>query len=202
MGFPWKGNATELDSNEVGAKGQLARLAGRLLKNAEQLRMDNTVIRYYMKYNFAEKVEVSEVRGPLDYMLHQAVTKEERETTKVCIVFDASSSATGKPSFDDALHQEPNLNPNVLRIILRFRTLSVVVTSNIEKAFLKILLSQKDYNILRSLWYETTPTVGNNLPPVEVWHMKCVPFGATSSLILLAVTLHYHLKPQTITSRW
>lgn len=58
--------------------------------------MYDTTIRDYMKYDFAENVGELEVSEPLHFMLH---LKEERETMKVCIIFDALWCAAGKIFF-------------------------------------------------------------------------------------------------------
>ena len=46
--------------------------------------------------------------------LTAAVIKEERLTTKLRVVFDASSHATGCPSFNDCLMKGPNFNPDCI----------------------------------------------------------------------------------------
>ncbi|XP_064471798.1 uncharacterized protein LOC135386020 [Ornithodoros turicata] len=127
-------------------------------------------------------------------MPHHAVIRRDRETTKVRIVFDASSKAHGSLSLNEALHAGPNLNPDVLQLLLRFRSYHVALTADIEKAFLQIVLDSADRDCLQFLWYATTPRAGEPLPPVEIWRMTRVPFGAKSSPFLLAATIRHHLR--------
>ena len=61
----------------------------------------------------------------------------DRDTTKVRVVYDASSKVS-ESSLNDCLHVGPSLNPLLLDILLRFRVHEGTVTGDIEKAFLYI----------------------------------------------------------------
>lgn len=118
----------------------------------------------------------------------------KRITTILRVVFDGSSKAPGKLFLNDILFAGPNLNPNLSDILTRFRIHNVAIMSNIEKTFLQIQLRKDDRNTLRFLWYESTPKQGQALPPIRGYRMTRVPFGATCSPFLLAVTLKHHLE--------
>ncbi|XP_064470107.1 uncharacterized protein LOC135384853 [Ornithodoros turicata] len=138
--------------------------------------------------------------GPIYYMPHHAVIRRDRETTKVRIVFDASSKSSGAISLNEALHAGPNLNPDVLDLLLQFRAYQIALTADVEKAFLQIVLDPQDRDSLRFLWYATAPKADEALPPIETWRMMRVPFGAKSSTFLLAATIRHHL--QSVVSRY
>ncbi|XP_064482270.1 uncharacterized protein LOC135395024 [Ornithodoros turicata] len=127
-------------------------------------------------------------------MPHRAVIKQDRDTTKVRVVFDASSSASGEPSLNDVVHVGPNLNPEILHLLIKFRSEAVALVADIEKAFLQISLPERDRDALRFLWYVTTPKIGQPLPAIEVLRMTRVPFGAAGSPFLLAATIRYHFR--------
>ena len=55
------------------------------------------------------------------YLPHHTVKKEKRKNVKWRIVFDASSHKPGFPSLNDSLEMGPNLLPEILTILLRFR---------------------------------------------------------------------------------
>lgn len=103
-------------------------------------------------------------------------------------------SAPGKLSLSDTFNQGPNFNPNVLYIVSidRFYRLTDFWFYN-EKASLQTFLSEKVRDALRFLWYAKPPTVGDQLPPVEIWRMM-LPFGTTLSSFLLAATLSFHFE--------
>ncbi|XP_064472444.1 uncharacterized protein LOC135386595 [Ornithodoros turicata] len=155
------------------------------------------VIRQYLINGHAERIDVaspSPVAAPDYYMPHHAVIRRERETTKVRIVFDASSSAPGFLSLNQVLHAFPNLNSDILSLLLRFRMHRIGMVADIEKAFLQIALHKQDTDALRFLWYTSTPIAGQPLPSIETWRMTPVSFGARSSPFLLSATIQHHLQ--------
>jgi len=65
-----------------------------------------------------------EGHSPIHYLPHHAVIPQDKETTKVCIVYDGSANST-----DDPLQTGPNLTPKLLDILLKFRWNPVAVTA-------------------------------------------------------------------------
>ena len=91
--------------------------------------------------------------GEVHYLPHHAVIKHDKETTKLRVVYDASSRSGG-PSLNDCLYTGPKFNQNVFDILLRFRSYRVSLTADIEKAFLMISVNQRDCDALRFLWVD------------------------------------------------
>ena len=76
----------------------------------------------------------------------------DRKTTKLRVVFDASSKCPGEVSLNDALYSGPNLLPLLFDILIRFRVHKVAITGDIEKAFLNVSIKLEQRNMLRFLW--------------------------------------------------
>ncbi|XP_064479221.1 uncharacterized protein LOC135392441 [Ornithodoros turicata] len=195
VSLPWTTKKDELPSNLEVAKTRLRSLTKRLMRDSGVIEEYDAAIRLYEQNRHAEKIPADDNSTNTQYYLpHRAVIRRERDTTKIRIVFDASSSVASEPSLNDVLHAGPNLNPEVLHVLLRFRKNTVALIADIEKAFLQISLAEADRDALRFLWYTSTPRVGQPLPDVEVLRMTRVPFGATSSPFLLAGTVRHHLQ--------
>ncbi|XP_064470279.1 uncharacterized protein LOC135385032 [Ornithodoros turicata] len=131
-------------------------------------------------------------------MPHHAVIRRDRETTEVRIVFDISSKAPGTESLNDLLDPGANLNPDIVQLLLMFRSLEIAMSADIAKAFLQILLDSPDRDFLRFFWYSTLPSTQGELPPVEVWRMTRVPLWRNFPLgpFLLSATIYHHLQLQ------
>ena len=123
-------------------------------------------------------------------MPHRPVYRQNRETTKLRIVFNASSHISGVESLNDLLHTGPNMNTPSLVVTLNFRSGNTAVISDIEKAFLQISLDEKDWNSHRFLWYSDV----NDLDSLIVLCMTRVTFGVKSSPFLLAAVLYKIFK--------
>ena len=88
-------------------------------------------------------------------MPSQVFVRENAETSKVCMVFDASSKE-GKngTSLNDCLHIGPNLTPLLFDILVWFRENNIAIVGDIEKAFLNVGFHATDRDCLRFLWVE------------------------------------------------
>ena len=100
-----------------------------------------------------EKVNESECQpiGETHYIPHHAVIRQDKQTTKLRVVYDASAKVGG-PSLNECLYTGPKFGQNIMDIVLRFRVHNVALTADIEKAFLMVSVSEEDRDILRFLW--------------------------------------------------
>lgn len=85
----------------------------------------------------------------------------------------------------------PNLNPDLLSVLVYVRQHKIALTADIRKAFLQISLNEIDKDVLRFLWTMKTPVSMND---ISISRMTRVPFGVSSSIFLLAATIRHHLK--------
>ncbi|XP_035214797.1 uncharacterized protein LOC118188475 [Stegodyphus dumicola] len=128
-------------------------------------------------------------------MPHQAVYREESITTKMRIVFDASSHEIGSLSLNDCLWPGINLNQNIFHLLIHFRFNRVAILGDIEKAFLQIVLAEKDRDSVRFLFVKNIDThLQNTDDQLEVYRFKRVLFGVNSSPFLLAATIKLHIQ--------
>lgn len=143
----------------------------------------------------AERVvdNIGDVNDRVYYMPHQAVIRESSMSTRLRVVFDASSHDKYSKSLNDNLESGPNMTADLVGLLLRFRGHRITLVADIEKAFLQIQIRESDRDALRFLWLGTAPDDGG-LPLIETWRMTRVPFGTTSSPFLLAATVRHHLR--------
>ena len=81
----------------------------------------NSVIKDQLKSGIIEKViEDEEIPEPgmTHYIPHIGVVKQERQTTKLRIVYDASSKVQGEVSLNECLHPGQNLAPLIFDVLL------------------------------------------------------------------------------------
>ena len=128
--------------------------------------------------------------GQVHYLPHHAVVRQNKETTKVRVVYDASARSGG-PSLNDCLFTGPKFDQKILDLLLRFRTYPVALTADIEKAFLMVSVTQRDRDALRFLWVDDTSQPD---PEIQVLRFTRVVFGVSSSPFLLNATIDHHLK--------
>ena len=120
------------------------------------------------------------------YLPHHAVVRRDKDTTKLRIVYDASSKVNG-PSLTDCLHTGPKFDQKILDTLLRFCLHKVAVTADIERAFLMITMTDKDHDVLQFLWIDD---VSKPNPETIVLRFARVELGP----LPLNATIRHHLE--------
>ncbi len=192
VGLPWRKPRPILPDNHELSQKRLHSLLRRLRQSPAILQEYDAVIRKQVELGIVQQVPDSDfgIVGSVHYLPHHAVVKQEKETTKVRVVYDASARAGG-PSLNECLFAGPNFNQKILDILLRFRSYPVALVSDIEKAFLMVSISEEDRDVLRFLWIDDATKAD---PAVQVFRFTRVVFGVSSSPFLLNATIDHHLK--------
>ena len=126
------------------------------------------------------------------YLPHHAIVRDDKQTTKVHVVYDGSARSVENPlSINDCLLTGPNLIPKLFDTLIRFRWNTIAITADIEKAFLMIGINHRDRNLLRFLWLKEPGNVNS-----EVCHFRFnrLVFGLRPSPAVLGSVISYHLN--------
>lgn len=89
--------------------------------------------------------------GEVHYLPHHPVVLQDKQTTKVRVVYDASAREKVGPSLNDCLYSVPSLSETISDILIRFRCHKTALVGDIEKAFLMISVAEDDRDALRFL---------------------------------------------------
>ena len=107
-----------LNDNYQLAMSHLQSLMRRLRTDEQKLFDYDQAITEYMKNDWAERVtnknNSSDER--VYYMPHRAVYRDDKETTKIRVVFNASSKIKDYYSLNEFVYAGPNLNPLLLAV--------------------------------------------------------------------------------------
>ena len=189
--LPWKQGHDSLPSNYGNSLSRMRGQLKRLRKEPDVLDEYDSIIREQLKSGVIEKVAELEESDKVHYLPHQAVIRRDATTTKLRIVYDASSKESKNgTSLNDCLHTGPSLNPLLFNILVRFRENRIALVGDIEKAFLNIGVDEKDRDFLRFLWVED---VRDNNLSINVYRFCRVVFGLNASPFLLNGTIRHHL---------
>lgn len=195
-GWPWKDGISEIPDNFKLAFSRLRSLLRRVEKQDEVVKTYDDTIKAQLQTGVIEQVEDGTSANRVHYIPHHCVIKPDRATTKLRIVYDASSKVNEDvPSLNDCLLRGPVFLSDICALLLRFRTFPVALVSDIEKAFLQVGLRQEDRDVTRFLWVKdySKPLTRDNL---ITYRFARVPFGVISSPFLLSATIKHHLIKQ------
>ena len=138
----------------------------------------DTIIKTYLDENIVKEVKDDETFENVHYLPHRTVIRNERDTTKIRVVFNASAKSPKHSSLNDILYSGPCLLPLVQDILLRFRIGETAVVADIQQAFLQISIAETHRNLPRFLWFEDI----NNSDVVKTLRFARVMFGLTCRL--------------------
>lgn len=192
LALPFKENHSLLPDNFELSRKRLLKLHNRLKNNPSLLVDYDNIFKEQMKLGIIEPVRDVGTPGETHYLPHRAVLRDDKSTTKMRIVFDASAKINHEsPSLNDILYKGPQLTPQLYDIPLRFRSYPIVLIADIEKAFLQIAIKETDRNFLRFLWFDDIlaeqPTIVRN-------RFARLVFGLTSSPFCLNGTIRNHVS--------
>lgn len=162
-------------SREI-AENRFYSLEKRLNKNPELHAQYRDVINEYLQLGHMEEVPENERENIAGvYLPHHAVVKQDRDTTKVRVVFDASCKGKNDVSLNDNLMIGPKLQPDLRHLVLRWRSYPIPLVSDIVKMYRQVKVTKEDADFQRILWRDN--------PQSELKHFRLlrVTFGTASA---------------------
>lgn len=184
--LPWKGNHPTLPTNEAGSKRRLDQLIRKLERNGQYEEYDS-IIQDQLQEGIVEPAPETPT-GKEFYIPHKGVNRENAESTKLRIVYDASArEKDNQPSLNDCLHPGPPLQNRLWDILVRSRFYPVLLTGDLKKAFLQVRIKKEERDSLRFHWKPP------NSSKTSALRFTRALFGMTCSPFLLGGVINQHL---------
>ena len=190
--LPWRSSFADISLNYQLCLRRLRSLLRRLQREPRLLRDYDDIIQGQLRNGIIEHVVDPEAvsNERIHYLPHHAVVRQDKQTTKVRVVYDASAKSEGS-SLNECLHIGPKFNQRILEILLRFRFYRVALVADIEKAFLMVSITPKNRDVLRFVWFDN---IQSDNPEFRVFRFKRVVFGVASSPFVLNATVRHHME--------
>jgi hypothetical protein len=177
--IPWTTDRWRLEINYQMAATRFRSMLFKLRKSPVDLANYTKEINQLIANEFVEEANLN-YDGLHTYLPHHSVYRTDKATTKIRPVFDGAARSKYGPSLNDVLETGPNLNPDLLSVLMRFRMNRIAWIADIEKAFLNIALQPEDAEAVRFLWPREPKNPDSDF---IAYKWKRVPFGLSSSQI-------------------
>lgn len=177
--IPWKNECPKMPDNSEMALKRLENTEKRLLKDPVVGKAYCDVIDQYLEKGYISKIDCPDGEVNLQwYLPHFPVIRNDKDTTKVRVVFDASAKQA-EISLNEFIHQGPKLQCDLFDVLLRFRKENVALVCDIAEMYMQIKLNSCDKPYHRFLWrnLETGKTP-------DVYEFNRVVFGVNCSPFL------------------
>lgn len=181
--LPFINVTPSLGSSERIAFNQMIQMEKRFEKNPVLKMRYTEFMQQYLNLGHMEEIVSSNNCDSsliVNYIPHHAVFNENSSTTKIRVVFDASRKSSNGLSLNEQFHIGPRLQQDLTAIIMRWRKHAVAFTADIEKMYRQIQVDDRDCNLQRILWRDSSNE------KMRHFRLTTVTYG-TSSAPYLAV---------------
>ena len=154
--YPWIRDPKSIQNNRNVAFAMLKSTEKRLLRDKTHAQRYTEQIHDMLNRKVAIKLTdevLKSYSGPVHYISHHEVLKEDSSSTPCRIVFNSSAKFNGV-SLNDFWAKGPDVMNNMLGILLRFREGCVALAGDIKKMYHSVHLSELDQHTHRFLWRE------------------------------------------------
>ncbi len=187
VSIPWIDGAPDLPCNYETARRRLISLEHTLLKKPRLAEKYREGMQQNIEKGYLRRVPDADITTGW-YLPHFPVVREDKETTKVRIVFDSASKHLGV-CLNDRMHAGPKLQKEIFDILVRFRLGQVGLAGDIKEMFSQVLLSKRDRDYHRILWRDL-----NVSGSIEVYESTRLTFGDKASPFLAMHVLQSHAR--------
>ena len=150
--LPWKKKSPNISGNYILAKRRLYSQIKRLQNDPKIMDKYNQIIKEQENEGIIEEKPKYNIptAGKAYYIPYQAVVQEDRVTTKLRTVYDASSKLHGK-SLNESLENISTKHTDLFLVLIQFTAYKVALIADIEKAFFTIGVKDTNRDALRFL---------------------------------------------------
>lgn len=174
--LPTRENFNQLLDNIPNATKSLHYLEKRLEKNENHYNMYRDFMREYEEMNHMKEIDAEE-KNPNEkcfYMPHHAVLKPSSTTTKLRVVFNASSKASNNLSLNDTICVGPVVQRDLFSTWIQFRIFRYAMTADAKMMYRQIMIHPSQQRVQRILWRE------NSTQKAKHFAMLTVTYGTGS----------------------
>lgn len=196
VGLPWKDDCQPSSDNWRMCDTRLKFLHCKLKVEPALLNEYPNIITEQERNGIIKKVDKapsndSNNKG-IHYLPHHAVVRKDHETTKVGVVYDGSGKTLkNELSLNDSLEVGPNYIPHIFDLLTKFRSSTIGLSADIEKAFLNVGIKGQHRDMLRFLWFQDPFADELKIVP---FRFNRLVFGLRPSPSGLGATIKHHLQ--------
>ena len=97
-----------------------------------------------MNKEITETVDDSSLQGKLKHILHPVLVKPNKKTTKLQILYDASTKTKkSNVSLNECLHHGPVILKNLCAMLVRFLSQKAALVAEMKKHLFKLVCKKK-----------------------------------------------------------
>ncbi|XP_052758555.1 uncharacterized protein LOC128202398 [Galleria mellonella] len=176
--IPLKQTSSVLGESIQRAEHCLYSLEHRLKSKPNLSEMYHSFMSEYELLGHMSKCEQPKLEQDEYFIPHHGVMRDSSTTTKLRVVFNASSPTTSGVSYNDIQMIGPIVQDDLVSILLRFRQHKYVLSADVEKMYRQIIVHPSDRHLQQILWRSNTNK------PIQKFILNTVTYGTSSAPFL------------------
>lgn len=116
--------------------------------------------------------------GKSFYLPHHSIVKAQSSSTRLRVVFDASSKSSTNISLNDLLMVGPVVQDDLFTIIMRFRMFKYAFTADLSKMYRQVRVHPSQTSFQRILWRQSATD------KIKTYELTTVTYGTASAAFL------------------
>lgn len=185
VSLPFKQSPNKLGESRETAIKRFVSLERRLMSNKTLQKLYTDFLSEYERLGHMTEVTDRVNEGQIEYFMpHHGVLKESNISTKLRVVFNASSATSTGLSLNDLQMTGPIIQQDLLSIILRFRMRRIVLSSDIKMMYRQVLINPEQRSLQKIVWRS------NPNEPIKTFELNTVTYGTTAASFLAIRCLH------------
>lgn len=117
------------------------------------------------------------------YLPHHAIIREDKDTTKLRVVYDASAKGSNGYSLNDCMLIGPTLQPDLRSLLIKWRSHKICIVGDIIKMYRQIKVAEEHGNLQCIIWRDEPKQ------PLQCYKLVTVTFGTAAAPFLAVRTL-------------
>nr|CAI5820348.1 unnamed protein product [Callosobruchus analis] len=184
VSIPLNGDVNSLGDSRYIAEKRFLSLEKRLKSNPNMYSLYVDFMHEYEKLGHMTRLNEDDDDKPEYFMPHHGVLKESNLTTKLRVVFNASSPSSTGISFNSLQMTGPILQPDLVSILINFRFFEVVLSSDIKMMYRMIFIDPDQRKFQKIIWRDDPDK------DLSVFQLNTVTYGTTAGSFLAIRSLY------------
>ncbi|XP_041985300.1 uncharacterized protein LOC121737693 [Aricia agestis] len=187
--LPLKDNFQEnLGESKTKAIAQFFQIENKLIRKPDLAHDYKLFMSEYIELGHTTPVAADADITPGCYLSHHCVLHDDSQSTKLRVVFNALAATTPGLCLKDLMHRGPNIQQDLLSLILKWRQFNYALTSDVEKTFRNIRPYLDHQNLQKVILWRS-----HRSQPLQEYQLATLAYG-TKAAPFLAVMTHKQLS--------
>ncbi|XP_063830967.1 uncharacterized protein LOC135080214 [Ostrinia nubilalis] len=157
------------------AEARFRSLEKRFAKDKHLKEKYTEVINEYLTLDHMRPANENIKENEATYLPHHAVVRDDKTTTKVRVVFNASEKNKKGVSLNDTLMIGPTIQADLRHTVMRWREHPIALVADIVKMYRQVLVAEEDVKYQRILWRDEPEK------QIKEYELLTVTFGTASA---------------------